>query len=84
MSICEFDQAVQNPLFFFLMNCLSICLSLKVAQNSVVSSPCPDGRLIDVHVADCITYSLQLEDQLCISKVIIHEPSCQMDSFLVT
>lgn len=58
--------------------------SLKVVQNNVVSCPSPDSRLIDVHVADCIPYSVQLADQLCISKVIIHKPPCQMNSSSMT
>lgn len=74
---------MQNPHLFPYEVSLNMS-SLQVVQNNVVSCPCPDSTLIDVHVTDCITNSVQLAQQLCISKVIIHEPSCQMDSSSMT
>lgn len=84
--MCQFVNLIRLcKIHFFLPYELSLNMSsLKVVQNNVVSYPCPDSRLIDVHVADCITYSVQLAGQLCINKVIVHKPSCQMDPSSMT
>lgn len=84
--MCQFLNLIWLcKIHFFLPYDLSLNMSsLKVVQNNVVSCPCPDSRLIDVHVTDCITCSVRLPDQLFISKVIIHEPPCQMDSSSMT
>lgn len=85
------DQAVQNPLFSSLWTVFEDISSQ--ASSEEYSKFCLPRQQVNRSDACCWLHHIfseetcitpQLADQLCIGKVIIHWPSCQMDYSLKT